>query len=259
MPEARVDGIRLYYEERGTGAPIACIHGSGSSAVLWEESAARLGELGRTITYDRRGYSRSERPDPFERTTVAENAEDAAALLDALGAAPAVVIGRSYGGEVALDLARKHPEHVRALVLLEGAPLSLAPGGAEWETLLNLRLQQAAATAGVDAVGRALIDEVLGEEAWPAFPEEIRRLFTANGPAILAETHGTQPTSAADWATVAHPTLLVAATDSLPLFRAATEALAAVLPNARSALVGGGHVIDPAGPDVLRFVEEALG
>lgn len=42
-----VNGVRLYYEERGTGAPILGIHGGGSSAVFWENAAERLAELGR--------------------------------------------------------------------------------------------------------------------------------------------------------------------------------------------------------------------
>ena len=129
MPEAHVNGIRLYYEEHGEGAPIACIHGGGSSALMWADAVEELVRLGRVIAYDRRGCTRSERPEPYERTTVAEQADDAAALLEALAAAPAVVIGRSYGGAVAIDLALRYPDQVRALVLLEGDALGLPPTG----------------------------------------------------------------------------------------------------------------------------------
>jgi esterase len=132
VPEAEVNGIRLYYEERGEGAPIACVHGGGSSAVMGDDAVDELARLGRVISYDRRGCARSERPDPYERTTVAEQADDAATLLAALEAAPAVIIGRSYGGAVAIDLALRHPGHVRALVLLEGDALGLSPAGLEW-------------------------------------------------------------------------------------------------------------------------------
>ena len=52
--------------------------------------------------------------------------------------------------------------------------------------------------------------------------------------------------------------LLVAATDSPPEFREVSEAMADALPNARTALVGGGHLIDPAAPDVVAFIQEAL-
>lgn len=129
MAERLVNGVRLYHEEHGSGAPILCIHGGGSSALMWADAVAELARLGRVIAYDRRGCTRSERPEPYERTSVAEQADDAAALLDALAAVPAVVIGRSYGGAVAIDLALRYPDRVRALVLLEGDALGLSPAG----------------------------------------------------------------------------------------------------------------------------------
>src|SRR5205085_7326052 len=84
MAEAQVCGIRLYYEEHGAGAPILCIHGTSSSALVWGAAVGTLARLGRVIVYDRRGCTRSERPEPYERTSVAEHADDAAVLLDAL-------------------------------------------------------------------------------------------------------------------------------------------------------------------------------
>jgi pimeloyl-ACP methyl ester carboxylesterase len=67
VPEVRVNDVTLYFEEHGTGEPILCIHGTGSSSALWVEAAAELATRGRTILYDRRGFSRSERPEPFDR------------------------------------------------------------------------------------------------------------------------------------------------------------------------------------------------
>ena len=65
MPEVRVNGVRLYYEERGQGDPILCIHGTSSSAMVWRPTAIdELATLGRVICYDRRGCTRSERPAP---------------------------------------------------------------------------------------------------------------------------------------------------------------------------------------------------
>jgi pimeloyl-ACP methyl ester carboxylesterase len=84
--------------------------------------------------------------------------------------------------------------------------------------------------------------------------------MTHNGPAILAEVQGEWwlQADAAALATLDQPALLVAATDSPPELREPTEAMAALLPNARTALVSGGHLIDPAAPEVLAFVEEVL-
>lgn len=257
MPELDVNGVRLYYEEHGSGEPILCIHGTGSSTALWRGPAATLATRGRTIIYDRRGFGRSERPEPFV-TNVPQQTDEAAALLDALGAAPAVVIGRSHGGEIAADLALRYPEHVRALALLEGGGLTLSAAFREW--LEGVReLVFAAAETDMGTVGEVFLRAVLGDDAWEETPEEVRRVFTENGPAMVAEERGgLLGASASELAAISQPTLVIGARDSGPAFAEATELTAQAIPSARLEWVEGGHLIDAAHPAVLAFVDEVL-
>ena len=183
-----VNGVRLYYEEHGSGEPILCIHATSSSALVWGPAVEKLAELGRVIVYDRRGCTRSERPEPYETTSVGEHANDAHELLRALDAEPAIVIGRSTGGIIALDLALRHPDSVRALVLLEADPAGLSAEHDAWVAAVTEKVERAAAEQGMGVVGETLIREVLGE--WEGLPRELREMFSANGPAILAELRG---------------------------------------------------------------------
>jgi esterase len=256
MPEVHVNGVRLYYEEHGQGPAILCVHGTGGSALMWGAAVPELARLGRVVVYDRRGCTRSQRPDPYDKTSVAEHADDAAALLEALGAVPAAVIGRSYGGEIATDLALRYPERVRALVLLEGAALGLSAAAAAWEESLRQRVVVAAADNPA-TVGERFIRAVLGDAAWDGFPAPVRQMFADNGPAIVAEvTGGSLPVDQAALATIDQPTLLVAAAHSPEAFRQVTDVMATAMPTSRTFIVEGGHLIDPADPAVLSFLEE---
>jgi pimeloyl-ACP methyl ester carboxylesterase len=256
VPHAVVNGVRLYYEERGSGTPILGIHGAGSSAVFWEDAAERLSQLGRVITYDRRGSNRSERP-AYEVTSVREHADDALALMRALDAEPAILIGRSYGGTVALDLALRLPESAVAVALLEAGPLGLSREYDEWFSTLAERLELVVRERGVEAVGETVLREVFG--AWEELPEIWRDVFTANAPALLAEIRGGERlTDGSPLAELRVPTLIVTADESPEPIRRASEALEHALPRARAARAAGDHAIDPAGPEVLAFVAEIL-
>jgi len=257
MAHGSVNGVRLYYEERGSGTTILGIHGAGSSAVFWEDAAEKLSELGRVIVYDRRGSNRSERPVPYEATSVREHAEDAAALLRALDAVPAIVIGRSYGGTVGLELAILSPEIVLGVAALEAGPMGLSVQSDEWFTALRGLLEETVEQRGVEAVGETVLREVLG--AWEELPQLWRDVFTANSQALLAEIRGEERLS--DNTRLGHievPALVVTAEASPEPVRRGSEALAGALAGARHVRVEGDHAIDPAGPEVLAFVADVL-
>ena len=109
------------------------------------------------------------------------------------------------------------------------------------------------------ALGETMLRGVVGEDGWEALPEPVRDVFTANGPAIVAEERGGfLDVTVEQLATIAQPTLLVAGRDSLPGFAEATGIVASAIPGAEVEWVEGGHLINPAHPAVLRFVDDVL-
>lgn len=263
MATITVNGVDLYYEEHGHGGPILGIHGTPSSSALWVDAARELGEHGRCIVYDRRGFGRSGPQPRPDRLDVDTHVADAAALLTALDAQPATVIGRSTGGLVALALARRHPQLVRRLVLLEPAVLALDEEARRWAQRLRRRVL-AAALAHPSRAAEAVIVAALGPATWSALPDEVRAVMNEAGAAVLAETNGDGLDLSADflrsdcsWVSdVTCPTLLVSAEDSPAVLRRVNARLLDLLPHARAVLVPGGHLIHPAHPAVLELLDE---
>jgi esterase len=253
VPEVRVN----YYEEHGEGPAIVGIHGGGSSAAMWTDAAPGLAAYGRTILYDRRGSFRSERPESYV-TNVHEQADDAAALVGALDAVPAIVIGRSYGGAIAVDLALRYPDHVRALALLEGDGPSRSETAAREIAELETALF-AAAEADPAAAAESLMRHVLGDGAWEGLPEPVRQILANNGPALVAELRGGFPdVTPEQLASIDRPTLFVAAKDSVFDYAETADAVDRLMPSSTVEWVEGGHAIDPAHPVVLGFIENVL-
>ena len=132
---------KLYFEDAGgSGPPVLLIMGLGMNATGWWRTIPALAEF-RVISFDNRGVGRSARvPGPY---TVAEMADDAVSVLDQAGVESAHVYGISLGGMIAQEVALRHPDRVRALVV--GATTR---GGGAWvpasdavTTFVRLRAQ----------------------------------------------------------------------------------------------------------------------
>jgi 3-oxoadipate enol-lactonase len=115
MPFAENQGVKIYWEEEGKGAPILLIMGLGWPSYMWYRTKSRLVKQYRVITFDNRGVARSDVPaGPY---TIALMASDAAAVLDAAGVKSADVYGVSMGGMIAQEFALQYPARVKSLIL----------------------------------------------------------------------------------------------------------------------------------------------
>ena len=98
MPITAANGTDLYYEVRGSGPPLLLIMGATGQGGVFDEFADLLAAEFTVVTYDRRGNGRSAAPADWDKTSPEQQADDAVALLHALGLAPAAVFGTSSGG-----------------------------------------------------------------------------------------------------------------------------------------------------------------
>jgi pimeloyl-ACP methyl ester carboxylesterase len=148
-------GATVAWWRRGGGAAgtVLLVHGLASNATRWAEfaQASTLPPDWALLRVDLRGHGRSTAP---RRATLEDWCADLAALLDAEGAADAVVVGHSLGAQVALHLAAAQPARVRALVLID--PVfrdALSDGPARTARLAPLFRAAAAAIGALNAIG----------------------------------------------------------------------------------------------------------
>lgn len=117
------DGTRLHWSEAGTGSPaIVLTDGIGCAGFVWRHLEPALARGHRVIHWNYRGHGRSATPRDAYRVTLDDCVEDLLRVLDAAGEARAVLAGHSMGVQVSLELHRRAPERVAALLLLCGAP-----------------------------------------------------------------------------------------------------------------------------------------
>lgn len=118
MPTAATpDGVKLYYEDVGTGVPIVLVHEFADDLRGWAPQVKFFARRYRTIAFNARGYPPSDVPPDPGRYSQAQAAEDVKAILDHLGLAKAHVVGLSMGGYATLHFGLMFPERALSLVV----------------------------------------------------------------------------------------------------------------------------------------------
>jgi pimeloyl-ACP methyl ester carboxylesterase len=169
-----VPGARLHISEQGEGLPIVLLHGlAGHMAHYTYGVAERLAREYRVIVVDRpgSGYSVRHEGSPADLAT---QADAIAALIDKLQLEPALVVGHSLGGALALTLALNHPQRVKGLALV--APLTDLPGDvpAAFKALtiaspmMRKLVAWTMAAPMTAARGHVVLEQVFGPEPVPA-------------------------------------------------------------------------------------------
>jgi pimeloyl-ACP methyl ester carboxylesterase len=259
-----VNGTVLHYEERGSGPPLLLVHGTGTYADVWSPVLDGLAGAYRVIAYDRRGFARSS---PTPGGGLAEHARDAAALLDALSASPATVVGWSGGGVIALDLAASFPDCVASLVLAEPAVhLTTHPRRAALAMAARSNFQRYVRrdpAAAALTMYRWASGYKTGGNAYDALPEAWRAQMLAHAPTTLREMDQMirpYPTRSAI-RSIGCPVTVIEGDISDPAFAPAAALVMRLLPQARKvSLPGAAHMLHIDQPESwVELVTQATG
>lgn len=269
MAIVRVGDLELYYEEHGSGEPVLLIQGFGGNTVAWGPLIPALAARYRVIAFDNRDAGRSSQA--TEPYTIADMANDAVGLLEALGVPSAHVLGASMGGMIAQELALRWPQKVGALIL--ACTTCGGPRSAGWDELCQ-RLDLVRELREMPAPDSELVQQQLSwmfspeflANPTPAFQEFI--LSTLQYPAPLEgmkrqaeairrhDTYDRLPQIAA-------PTLVIAGADDPLILAENSRILAERIPNAQLILYPqlrhGFNLEDPdrVHADILSFLERA--
>ncbi len=253
MTTLGLDGVDLSYTDLGSGDPLLLVHGTGAYSAIWGETPGQLAASRRVIVYDRRGFGASQGTRAHH---VHQHALDAAALLEHLGAVPAVVVGWSGGGAIALDLAASRPELVSALVLIEPAvSLILGPSAglvqmsAQMQFRSRIRRDERAAAA---TMYRWANSYTTGGNAFDRLPpEEQEGMLAHSRSTVLEMDQLTRPfPSSKAVSSISCPVTCLQGSLSDPVFPRAIRRLQRRLPQTKVVHIdGGAHMLHRDRPD----------
>jgi pimeloyl-ACP methyl ester carboxylesterase len=257
------NGAELYYETRGDGPPVLLIPGGLADAGQFTRLSEALAEQCRVIAYDRRGNSRSPAPPGWDATTVEEQADDAAALLEALGISAASVYGHSIGAPIALDLSMRRPEIVHAVILEDPAMMSVLADPGSVMAVVGPVIEDGMKAGGPAAAADAFYRFAVGDALNALEPATYERMKADGGVLFGLEFEaisGWRPDEEA-LRRARVPVLILCGDESPPFFREAAEWLSGHLGTDVEPVAGGhGAPFDHA-PDVAsrvaHFVREA--
>ena len=265
MELAKVNGVELEYEVVGSGEPTLLIDSLIADCfvpILEEPSLERY----QLVRYHKRGWVGSTHTPP--PVSIADHADDAAALLDHLGVGRAHVVGHSTGASIAAQLALDHPDTVHTLTLLEPTLVSLPRGqeflqaaGPVFEAYGNgdhagaLAMFLAAASGLEWEACRALLEERIPDVVTQSL-KDVDTFFGVELPAFPAWTFGPEQAGA-----IHQPVLSVIGAQTQPLWEEIAAFLRSSLPSVEERTIAeAGHLLQIQQPElVARAIGEFLG
>lgn len=259
MPNVDVEGLAIHCVQRGEGPHLVLLHGIGGNTKLWRAQLEDLSDSFTVTAWDTPGYGGSDDPDDTN-WEMADYAMRLAGLLDQLGIERVHIMGQSWGGILAQEFYRHHPERVRSLILSDTSAGGGAQSPAEREAALQARLT-ALDTLTPTEMARQRAPVLLTAEAPASLIAEVESVLAAIHPvgyrmaaiaAANADTRDVLPT-------VAVPTLIIAAEHDRVVPPARARELHAAIPGSQLVIIEhAGHLPCIEQPDVYNAAVRAF-
>lgn len=247
-----LQGIRLAYEDHGSGIPLVFLHAFPLNRSMWAPQIAALSQHFRTIAIDLRGHGESDAP--LWSFSLGQYADDVAGLLDHLAIPQAILIGLSMGGYVSLAFSKKYGHRLQALVLADTRAQEDSADGRTG----RYHLAQTAYTMGTTAVADIMLPKLLGATSLQQRPElvayvrETIRQMPVSGILVDLMAMADRPDSVTHLHAITCPTLVMIGQEdgTTPLVDA--ELMAREIPSARLAVIpAAGHLSNLEQPEVF--------
>ena len=233
-------GGPLAYDVQGEGPPVLLLHAFPLGLAMWDAQVTALRGQHQVIRFDDRGFGASPPGDGL--LSMERIADDAAALLDHLGVAKAVVCGLSMGGYAAFAMVRRHADRLRGLVLADTRAPADTPEGREGRAALAQKVLGEGAVAAAEAFVPKLLGETTKRER-PQVVARVREIVRGNPP---------RGDSTPTLREIRVPTLVVCGEEDTLTPPADAEALQRGIAGSRLVLVPrAGHLTNLEDPDAF--------
>jgi pimeloyl-ACP methyl ester carboxylesterase len=254
MPQLTTDdGVKLHYEEVGSGIPIVFVHEFAGDIGAWEGQLRHFGRRYRAVAYNARGYPPSDVPDDVARYSQDRARDDIRAVLDALSIDKAHIVGLSMGGFATLHMGFTYPERVRSLVI-GGCGYGAEPGkraqfAAESEASAR-RFEEMDMAAAAKAYGLAparVQHQNKDPRGWQQLVDDLAR-HSARGSALTLRGVQARRPSLYDLVdlmkTITAPTLVMTGDEDVPCLEPALLMKRTIMSAALVVMPNTGHAIN---------------